>query len=539
MISILRKPDAAYGATEASDFRFEENLTNEVKYEYVVGKDSAKVIVYPSGSPVKYLKLRFNGDLQKVDKVFGDEWERVGIRAFLEWRSVLASRVLPWYCYVMEESKMSCYGVKTGADCFAFFQVDTSGITLFLDLCNGVDGTDIQEPLVACEVVERFGKEGEDYYKTAQAFAKQMCDDPVLPKEPIYGVNNWYWAYGDISHEIVMEETDHLMQLTKGCKHRPYMIIDDGWQKNRKVGITAASGIYIGGEWEPNERFGDMKKTADGIHAKGAKVGLWFRPLLTREEVPQGAKLCEDFGGTILDPSHPYTLEKIEKEARKITSEWGFDLIKHDFSTIDATGMLTMAGDQAEYEICKPNRKYYDKTKTTATILKNVYKAIQKGAGDKDVIGCNTLSHLTAGIHSTYRTGNDTSGRAFEWTRRNGVNCVMRLPLNNAFYNADPDCAPFTERVKFEANLDFLEMCALTGMTTLASIKPGLLSKEEMEKVNAVFKIADANEERYGIVDYDKNACPEKFVSADGKTEKRYDWNRVYNGSRVIVNWYN
>lgn len=538
MLSVLRQPDAVYGATEASDYRFEENLTNDVKYEYKVEENSAKVIVYPGDSPVKYLKLRFSGDLQKVDKVYGDQWERAGIRAQLEWRSVMASRVLPWFCYLLEGGKMSCYGVKTGADSFAFFQVDTSGITLFLDLCNGVDGTALLEPLVACEVVERFGGEREDYYKTAQAFAKQMCDNPVLPQEPIYGVNNWYWAYGDISHKIVMEETDQLMRLAKGCKHRPYMIIDDGWQKHRKVGITAAEGIYIGGEWEANERFGDMKKTAEGIHNRGAKAGIWFRPLLTRESIPDEMILCEESGGSILDPSHPFTLKKVEEDARKIVG-WGFDLIKHDFSTQDTTGYGTLTAEQVEYGICKENRKFYDKTKTTATILKNLYKAIQKGAGEKDVIGCGTVSHLTAGIHSAYRIGNDTSGRAFEWTRRDGVNCLMRLPLNNVFYNADPDCAPFTHKVKFEANLDFLEMCALTGMTTLASIKPGLLSEEEMEKVNAVFKIADQNEERYGIVDYDKNACPEKFVSADGKTEKRYDWNKVYNGSRVIVNWYN
>ena len=538
MVSILRQPDAVYGATEASDFRFEENLTNDVNYEYIVGRDSAKVVVYPSGSPVKYLKLRFNGDMESVDKVYGDQWERAGIRTFLEWRSVMASRVLPWFCYVLADGQMSCYGVKTGADCFAFFQVDSAGVTLFLDLCNGVAGTDLQAPLVACETVELFGGESKEYYKIARAFAERMCDKPVLPKEPIYGVNNWYWAYGDISYDIVMEEAEHLMQLTKGCKHRPYMIIDDGWQKHRKVGNTAVNGVYIGGEWEPNERFQDMKKTADGIHAKGAKAGLWFRPLLTREELPEGVKLYEDFGGSILDPSHPYTLEKVEKEARKIVG-WGFDLIKHDFSTIDTTGMLAMTADQAEYEICKPNRKFYDRTKTTATIIKNLYKAIQKGAGDKDVIGCNTVSHLTAGIHSTYRIGNDTSGRAFEWTRRDGINSLMRLPLNNLFYNADPDCAPFTERVKFEANLDFLELCALTGMTTLASIKPGLLNEKQMKKVNEVFLLADQNQGDYEIEDYDKNACPERFISADGKSRKKYDWNQVYNGSRVILDWFN
>lgn len=539
MVSLLRQPDFACGATEASDFRFEENMTNDVKFDYVVEKDSAKVVVYPSGSPVKYLKLRFEGDMQNVDKVMGDQWERAGLRAFLEWRSVMASRILPWFCYAIADGQMACYGVKTGADCMAFFQIDPDGVTLFLDLTCGADGTDLQQPLNACEVVELFGNKGDDYYKTAVEFAGKMCVNPVLPKEPIYGVNNWYWAYGDVSHEIVMEETDQLVKLAQGCKHRPYMIIDDGWQKNRKVGKACGEGcVYIGGEWLPNERFPDIANTAKCIHNKGAKAGIWFRPMLTRGDVPAEAHLADECGGIVLDPTHPYTLNKIREDAKRIAG-WGFDLIKHDFSSVDIAGTLTLSSEMVEYNFCKPDRHFYDRTKTTATIMKNIYKTIQEGAGkDVEVIGCNTVSHLTVGIHSAYRIGNDTSGRAFEWTRRDGVNCLMRLPLNNIFYNADPDCAPFTDRVKFEANLDFLELCALTGMTTLASIKPGLLTEEQMKEVNRVFRLADEGKGDYTIADFDKNANPEIFVSGDGKTVKRYNWNKVYRGSRVIVDWF-
>ena len=91
--SILRRPDNSFGATEKSPYRFEEvaSAANDVKFEYIVGEKSAKVVVYPSGSPVKYLKLRFRGDLGQVDKVYGDEWERSGEDAFLEWRSVMLS----------------------------------------------------------------------------------------------------------------------------------------------------------------------------------------------------------------------------------------------------------------------------------------------------------------------------------------------------------------------------------------------------------------------------------------------------------------
>ena len=75
--------------------------------------NSAKITVYPSGSPVKYMKLRWRGDLSFVDKVLGDQWERVGSDAYIEWRSVMTSRVLPWFCFVKGDGVTACYGVKT------------------------------------------------------------------------------------------------------------------------------------------------------------------------------------------------------------------------------------------------------------------------------------------------------------------------------------------------------------------------------------------------------------------------------------------
>ena len=58
MISLLRKPDFIYGATEKTAFRFEEQGLCDVQYDYDVAENCAKITIYPSGSPVKYLKLR-------------------------------------------------------------------------------------------------------------------------------------------------------------------------------------------------------------------------------------------------------------------------------------------------------------------------------------------------------------------------------------------------------------------------------------------------------------------------------------------------
>lgn len=536
-VSILRRPDADFGATEETPFRFEEMSTkcSDVKYEYAVKDGVARVIVYPSGSPVKYLKLRFRGDLSFIEKVYGDTWERTGTGATLDWRSVCPSRMMPWFCYLMGGDRMMCYGVKTGADAFASWLVDVHGVTLFINLTNGANGTDLKEPIVACELVELLGEKNEDAYKVAKRFSSLLCDKPKLPKEPIFGVNNWYWAYGRISYDSIMTETDYLLKMCEGTKHRPYMIIDDGWQLCRTYG----EGAYIGGPWLPNERFGDMARVAEAIHKKGAKAGIWFRPLLTLGDVPEEAKL-EKFaaGGVLLDPSHPYTLKKARKDAKALRS-WGFDLIKHDFSTMDYFGVAPLSAENCSYELYKRKKSPFDKTKTNATILKNLYKAIQEGVADAEVIACNAVGHLSAGIHSAYRTGNDTSGRSFEWTARNGVNTVMRLPLNDTLYRADPDCAAFTERVDPALNLDFLEMCAITGMTTLASVTPGILSEENMKRINRIYRIADEDASRFGIADYDKTSAPYKFGSEDGKNSREFNWESAYDGARIVLTWFN
>ena len=66
---------------------------------------------------------------------------------------------------------------------------------------------------------------------------------------------------------------------------------------------------------------------------------------------------------------------------------------------------------------------------------------------------------------------------------------------------------------------------------------PGILKADEMRRINESCKAADSGGGKCGIKNDEKNANPETFVSPDGKTEKRYDWNRVYNGSRIVLSW--
>ena len=533
--TILRCPDRVLGATEQTDFRFEEPAVDcgcPVEWQYVPGENGWNVVIYPGKSPVKYLKLRWHGDLARVESVLGDEWGRISAtHAPVEWRSVMPFRPLPWFCIARAGETTLCYGVKTGCDCFAFFQLDCHGVTLFLNLMSGAAGTDVKVPFTACVVTETVSTAEESVYDTAKRFMHMLCEKPVLPKTPVFGVNNWYWAYGSICDEGVLREADYLAQMTDGVKNRPSLVIDDGWQINR----TTQPHYYIGGPFDRcNEKFRDMQSLAQSIAQKHVRPGIWFRPLLTLGTLPEEAKLRTYANGMVMDPSHPYTLERVQRDAARLRS-WGYEIIKHDFSGNDALGEDPFQATAHTTVLVSDGKCFYDNTKTTATILKNLYKALQKGAGDADMIGCSVVGHLAAGIHSIVRVGTDTSGCSLEWTIRNGVHSFMRLPMNDTFFRVDPDCAAFTDQVDAEMNLRFMELCALTGVTTFASITPGSLTGEQMKRINAIFRLADSGSAHYGIRHYERCAIPETFTN--GREERRFNWMEYYDGSRTNLSW--
>ena len=271
-VNVLRKPDVTLVCDEDSDFRFEEsgNKSSTAQIDFIRNEKSVTVVVQPHTIPVKFVRLRWNECVEGVDKILGDQWERSseGIVSN-HWAGIIPHRIMPWYFHSVYGDKNALYGVKTGANAFCFWQMDRKGITLFIDLTCGDGGTLIKKPLELCTIVSLF-YEG-DSFDASKMFCSLMCDNPVSLKSPIFGVNNWYWAYGEISHESVMRETDYLMQMTEGAYSKPFMILDDGWQINR----TFSGSIYNGGPWHTgNANFPSMQDTAQAILDKGALPGI-------------------------------------------------------------------------------------------------------------------------------------------------------------------------------------------------------------------------------------------------------------------------
>lgn len=525
-LNIIRTPDDIKIQTENSPFRFEEKgVVNDTgaTVKCTVINNALNIYLYPNGDAVKFIRIRWNGDISGVHSMLGDSVARTQTDDAV-WRGFLPHAQMPWYFYTNDGERLHGYGVKTGCNSFAFWCADPFGITLWLDVRNGSCGITCDE-LLCAEVVCREGTIGEDMYRAAHAFCKQMCDKPNLPSEPVYGLNNWYWAYGAIEEKVVLEEAEFLGKLTDGFTHKPFMTIDDGWQ------FAHAKGKYNGGPWSlTNENFKSLADTTDKIHNFGCKAGIWIRPLLTLAHVPPEATYNSPAknNGLTLDPTHEFSKQLITEDIKRLVS-WGFDMIKHDFSYIDLfNANITNI----------PYLRFYDKSKTNAQILKELYTLIQDAAGNTLIMGCNTINHLAAGIHQIQRSGNDTSGRHFEFTRRFGVHSMVRAPQNSAFFKTDPDCAAFTEKVSKDLNFDFLEMAAITGSATFASVTPGILNDAEEKRLQDIFKIADNIEYRdYATVcDWTQTAVPSKFNYMD--KIYNYNWYKDYEGARNFVSWF-
>ena len=522
-IDLLREPDSVLFQYEDSPLRFEEADSREEqkdKIDYIISDGCGQVVLYPTDRAVKRVKLRWRGDMSDCIMIMGDAYARAYQNAY--WSGLTPHRQMPWFFYAYDGEKLNSFGVKTNPNALCFFECDSFGITLWIDVRNGGGGVSLKEPLSAVNVVCREGKTNETYFEAAKSFCRQMCANPVLPKEPVIGVNNWYWAYGNITHDSVMNETDYLMEMCAESVVKPYMIIDDGWLINRTES-------YNGGPWDKvNCGFESMEKTADAIRLKGAKAGIWFRPLLTTLLVPDEVVLKNKSikEGVILDPSHPVVLNQVSADTERI-KKWGYSLIKHDFSTMDTIADVLTKED---------NWHFYDRTLTNCQILKNLYATIQNSADDAVVIGCDTLNHVVAGIHASQRSGADTSGRNFEITRQDGGEALMRLPQNGTFFNVDPDCAAFTEYVDIGLNLDFLEACAISGCVTLASVVPGILKADEMKRIQKIFKIASQGGKGAVPADWLGHNMISRFILPDGK-EIKFDWYKGYDGVRSYYEW--
>ena len=474
-------------------------------------QDNGAITVTSDTTPVFAVKCTTNNRFFKNALVLGDTWER-GYADF-EWTSMNADKQLPWYFVANENNNTYCFGVQTGPNVLCFWQCNEEEISLTLDVRNGSLPLAFHgRVLDACTVVTA-SYEG-DAFDAVCNFCKLLCPNPRTVSRPVFGGNDWYCNYGDNTFDNILVHAKRIAECITDCAYTPYMVIDDGWQichhyKNYDW--------YNGGPWKQcNDKFGDMKKMAQAIEDAGCIPGIWLRPLVTMDACPASFVLQTADFFFVLDPSVPEVLELIKSDITTIKS-WGYKLIKHDFSTFD---IWNCWGFQATDLLqVRKNLIFHDKTRTTAEIIKGFYSAIREAAGDDVlVMGCNTMSHLSAGLFELQRTGDDTSG--VEWERPNTL--AFRSPQHQSFYLADADCVGITNKIEWSKNKQWLDVVAKSGTPLFVSIAEDAYTEEIKQELKKAFAINASCTTISKPLDWMETKIPTRWESGCGVDT--YDW---------------
>ena len=469
-------------------------------------------------SKVKWIKLRWNNlSWDKNVRFLGDAWERG--YGDMEWKGMNPNRFMPWYFCAKSEAKSVCYGVKVRPSAMCFWQVDSLGMTLYLDVRCGGSGVNLKgrviklADVIACEMRDCTS------FEAMQEFCGQMCEDPILPKYPVYGSNNWYYAYGKSSESEILADCDYILNLTKDIENKPYMVIDDCWQEHHRLNE------YNGGPWtKGNEKFPDMKALAEKLVQKGVRPGIWVRLLLNEDEnIKNEWRLSHN---NCIDPTNPEALNYIKEDIKRICN-WGYTLIKHDFSTFDLFGKW---GFQMSPLVTDDGWHFYDDSLTSAEVVKLLYKAIldasvEASNGETLILGCNTIGHLGAGYMHINRTGDDTSGVDWERTRFMGVNTLaFRLPQHGKFYEIDADCVGIDGGISWSMNKQWADVLAQSGTPLFISVRPNILDETEKQELHEILKVASKQEYHVIPVDWEETTCPEHWQDKDHDIDYKYQW---------------
>ena len=518
----INRPDFIELTTETktvtSKWKNDDYNLDDINVKLNQDNEHLAIFLTAQTSKVKWIKLRWNNlSWDKNVRFLGDAWERG--YGDMEWKGMNPNRFMPWYFCAKSEAKSVCYGVKVRPSAMCFWQVDSLGMTLFLDVRCGGSGVNLKgrviklADVIACEMRDCTS------FEAMQEFCGQMCEDPILPKYPVYGSNNWYYAYGKSSESEILADCDYILNLTKDIENKPYMVIDDCWQEHHRLNE------YNGGPWtKGNEKFPDMKALADKLVQKGVRPGIWVRLLLNEDEnIKNEWRLSHN---NCIDPTNPEALNYIKEDIKRICN-WGYTLIKHDFSTFDLFGKW---GFQMSPLVTDDGWHFYDDSLTSAEVVKLLYKAIldasmEASNGETLILGCNTIGHLGAGYMHINRTGDDTSGVDWERTRFMGVNTLaFRLPQHGKFYEIDADCVGIDGGISWSMNKQWADVLAQSGTPLFISVRPNILDETEKQELHEILKVASKQEHHVIPVDWEETTCPEHWQDKDHDIDCKYQW---------------
>lgn len=459
----------------------------------------------------------------RFHRVLNDHWERT--YGDVGWQTPSADLQLPWYFLGQHADGTEAWGVRTGGAALCSWRLANDQRQLIIDTTSGGVGVQLGKRILeAADIVSAWGGHVDDVFGLLRAFTKKMCEAPRAVAQPVYGINDWYFAYGRNSDALIRQHTELMAPFAEGLKNRPFSVIDAGWF----VGPAGAPEDCCFGRdmAAPNPRFEDMGALAADIRKLGMRPGLWTRPLCGDSSMPESLRLPriagrDDPARPILDPTIPENLERVRRYFA-LYRRWNFDLVKIDFTTFDILGKwgFEMLRDRA---LTAPGWRPHDVSRTNGEIIRELYATMRQAAGDTLLIGCNTISHLSAGVFEINRIGDDTSGKEWDRTRKMGVNTLaFRGAHHGTFYAADADCVGLTNKVPWEKNKQWMELVAKSGTPLFISAQPDAVGAEQKAVIRESFARASQAQPLTRPVDWISDAWPRKWQFGD-ETET-FEW---------------
>ena len=194
------------------------------------------------------------------------------------------------------------------------------------------------DPISAYRVTIRIDTSDEPFYRTLRrvdAWWQNECGYPCAPvpeiaKKAMY--STWYSFHQRTIPSEILEQCRLAKEMGMDA-----VIVDDGWQTD-----DGNRGYAFCGDWEPTPaKIPDMKAFADGVHALGMKMILWYsvpfvgagtKAYQRFRDMHLGfQKGNEEFGWVVLDPRYPEVRRYLTDVYRNAMLEWGIDGFKLDF----------------------------------------------------------------------------------------------------------------------------------------------------------------------------------------------------------------
>ncbi len=170
------------------------------------------------------------------------------------------------------------------------------------------------------------------------------CGDEIS-LTPAMGWNSWNCFGATVTHDKVIRAAKAMVASGLVEHGWTYINIDDGWQGQRAGADHALAS---------NEKFPDMQKLSEEVHALGLKLGVYSTPWVISyaghtgggADTAEGAPFT---GKTVEEGQRHGRYDFIEADARQ-WAKWGVDYLKYDWAPLDvahaghAYGALRQSG---------------------------------------------------------------------------------------------------------------------------------------------------------------------------------------------------